>query len=223
MPTRSRPIGRCSTAASRNASIGRTRAARRDADQTASQRDHRPGDERERDRPRAVPDPEGRRLEADVDEQPDPAAARALAPTSRPTSPRRDADDERLGVHHAADLASGGADGAQQAQLTAALRDGEREGGGDHEHRDEAGESRRGGEHLHADPAGAGVATRLQRATRVAGQHPSVGPTTTASRRGDRARIGARGEHQPDGPDAGRERGGDLVRDVDAGRVDQTG
>ena len=36
MAARSRPIGRCSTAASRNASNGRTRAARRDADQTAS-------------------------------------------------------------------------------------------------------------------------------------------------------------------------------------------
>lgn len=36
MATRSRPIGRCSTAASRNASNGRTRAARREADQTAS-------------------------------------------------------------------------------------------------------------------------------------------------------------------------------------------
>ena len=220
--TRSRPIGRCSTAASRNASNGRTRAARRDADQTASSAITGPATSETRDRPGLVPDPEGRRFEADVDEQPTQRRGERRA-DQQADDPADGADDERLGVHHAADLASGGADGAQQAQLTAALRDGEREGGGDHEHRDEAGEGRRGGEHLHADPAGAGVVARLQRATRVAGEHPSVGADDTASRRGDPLGIGARREHQPDGPDAGRERRGDLVRDVDAGPVDQTG
>ena len=80
-----------------------------------------------------------------------------------------------------------------------------------------------GGEHLHADPAGTGVAARLQRAPGVAGQHLPVAADDTASRRGDPLRVGARREHQADGPDAGREGGGDLVGDVDAGRVDQTG
>ncbi len=90
------------------------------------------------------------------------------------------AEQQRLGDHRAADLARGGAGRAQQGELLAALGDREREGGGDDEHRDEAGDAARGaecgvhGEQRLAVALGVGVGV----AAVPAGQDPYVGVLT---------------------------------------------
>ena len=81
----------------------------------------------------------------------------ARAPRTGAGHPGEQRDQDDLGEQQPPHLAGGGADGAQQAELAAAGRDGERAGRGHHEHRDEPADEDRGDDELRPDPPGPGV------------------------------------------------------------------
>jgi hypothetical protein len=120
-----------------------------------------------------------------------PSAGANSAPQRQPHQCAGRADHERLGVQHPLDLPGARADGPQEAELAAPLRDGVGERRGHDEDGDETGQRRSAGEHLHADPAHMRVLARLRRTAVAPGVHPPVPADDRPGRGGDLAGVGA--------------------------------
>jgi hypothetical protein len=192
-----------STATSLSASTGRTRPARREAAKAPSRATASPpaaasssGSTAGSARKPAGAAPWPR-------SQGDARGHREAEPAARDR--RRDGDHHGLAQHQRPDLTGRGADRAQHRRLLAALRDGEGEGRGDHEDRDEAGHRGHEADQL----VQRGRAGQRVLAHGGVEQHPGGGHHRDAERQGDE---GAE-EGQPAPPQGG---GGDREQEPEA-------